>query len=690
MRRRDLPIVLGGAATLLAVSAAYAGCAVGVDPNAASDSGVTAPDGSKTDTTVTCPNAAGCPCDPTKALSSPGCYEGPTGTSGVGACRTGTHTCDNGVVSACKGQVVPKPETCNGIDDNCNGKIDDVALDGGVIGTFQDAGYTCTTSLSGVCQYGNLGCSDGGGGAACMPFIDPGSQVETCNNLDDDCNGQVDDGISGSQCTVPNVSGACAVGAMGCTAGVETCQQTVFGTAEKCNKKDDNCNGQVDEGTSLQLCGSSFLTCSNGVCIFICPFVFSSDGDKFVYETSVGGASVYGRKVHLKEGKSVEFEPMWARLDHVVVKNGALDTKLIAAEDEIVYFDDAKLHVIDHEPGVEILSSSSVQWNILGAQDPGETYALRTSALRAPLQASWMGRADVTKELGDLDRHAAPYDLHQANYYDLDFGPVADKSHARIVIDGWKYKEPRHLAAGVPHDHPRLEIRQPDGTYKNAMALSTPRGDQKPVTFDLSSLTFPTGRYELRLVTGTHEDGNAMWYVDRVRLTEDAPRPIAIHELPLSSALLSFMGPPTQLDSKDHGHPRIALDDGRGPLLPEQRTWGAFTRYGDVRDLLRAPDDRMVIMRRGDGVTMHFQGIPAAAHGLEQTVFLETDLLFKPRRWIEDSAPSTLTENVEPLPYHGMGKYPPPAPFPDDDAHRSYVKDDLTRVYEKGDPRWGK
>src|SRR5437588_361505 len=45
--------------------------------------------------------------------------------SNVGACRTGTQTCGRGAWGACTGGVTPGPETCNGVDDNCDGLTDE-------------------------------------------------------------------------------------------------------------------------------------------------------------------------------------------------------------------------------------------------------------------------------------------------------------------------------------------------------------------------------------------------------------------------------------------------------------------------------------------------------------------------------------------------------------------------------------
>lgn len=53
------------------------------------------------------------------------CYSGPPGTENIGQCKSGTTSCSGGVWGACTGDVLPGTETCNNVDEDCNGKVDD-------------------------------------------------------------------------------------------------------------------------------------------------------------------------------------------------------------------------------------------------------------------------------------------------------------------------------------------------------------------------------------------------------------------------------------------------------------------------------------------------------------------------------------------------------------------------------------
>jgi hypothetical protein len=127
------------------------------------------------------------------------CYGGPEGTADVGACSSGSQTCqDDGTWGACEGDVGPSDEDCNGIDDDCDGTVDNGNPDGG------DA---CNTGLAGPCEPGVLTCVLGE--LVCEGNVSPAAAETGGKNIDDDCTGVVDDGCD---CDPGNPAADCAAG----------------------------------------------------------------------------------------------------------------------------------------------------------------------------------------------------------------------------------------------------------------------------------------------------------------------------------------------------------------------------------------------------------------------------------------------------------------------------------------------
>jgi streptogramin lyase len=225
-----------------------------------------------------CVCATGEPCVCTPPTNQP-CYEGPFATSGHGLCAGGRRDCVADPVSgatrwsACVGQVLPGVECAagtgrNGVDDDCNGFIDDGCTDADG-DTFpapadcDDSNAAVHPGAAEVCNDRDDDCDgavDEGVRNACGACGAP-ALTDTCGNgLDDDCNGLVDDHCScssgASQSCYGGPAGTVSVGS--CVAGTQTCEGTEFTLwsactgqvlplPEICNGADDDCDGEVDE-----------------------------------------------------------------------------------------------------------------------------------------------------------------------------------------------------------------------------------------------------------------------------------------------------------------------------------------------------------------------------------------------------------------------------------------------------------
>jgi hypothetical protein len=148
------------------------------------------------------------------------------------ACAMGD-VCQGGM---CVRTCMPSPEVCNGRDDDCDGMVDEGNPGGG---------GACNTGLPGVCSQGSVTCTNGA--LACRQNLQPTAEV--CNGMDDNCNGTVDEGNpgGGAACNTGR-PGICAQGTVLCLGGALACNQIAQPRTETCNNLDDDCDGAVDEG----------------------------------------------------------------------------------------------------------------------------------------------------------------------------------------------------------------------------------------------------------------------------------------------------------------------------------------------------------------------------------------------------------------------------------------------------------
>ena len=159
------------------------------------------------------------------------------------ACDDGAFACNE----AGDGVVCDDPEgfvteACNNIDDDCDGFTDE---------DFEALGTPCDGGDDDLCENGLLICNDDGLTLVCDEVIS--DLVETCNDIDDDCDGATDEDWpgKGAPCDGGD-SDECENGVLECGDDEDSLvcgAEVVSDIVESCaTALDDDCDGETNEG----------------------------------------------------------------------------------------------------------------------------------------------------------------------------------------------------------------------------------------------------------------------------------------------------------------------------------------------------------------------------------------------------------------------------------------------------------
>ncbi len=152
-------------------------------------------------------------------------------------------------------------ETCNGVDDDCDGSMDEgvqttfyADADSDTYGDLATTTSACTAPAGYVSN--NTDCNDA------SATVYPGA-TETCNSIDDDCDGSTDEGVqttfyidadTDTYGNIVTTTLACSVPA-GYSENSTDCDDTASsvypGAIEACNSSDDDCDALTDEGVQI-------------------------------------------------------------------------------------------------------------------------------------------------------------------------------------------------------------------------------------------------------------------------------------------------------------------------------------------------------------------------------------------------------------------------------------------------------
>ena len=178
---------------------------------------------------------------------------------GQGECAHTVPYCSNGLVNVCNPYEGKLAETCDGKDNDCDGDVDD--------------GLGTTTCGLGDCLHTVVNCVDGVL-QVCDPLMDV--DEEFCDGNDNDCDGAVDEELGLLACGL----GECFHVIEACSGGDNQVCDPLEGAAdETCDGLDNDCNGSSDDGLGT-------LSCGQGICFHIVDVCV--DGEESVCDPFLG------------------------------------------------------------------------------------------------------------------------------------------------------------------------------------------------------------------------------------------------------------------------------------------------------------------------------------------------------------------------------------------------------------------
>jgi hypothetical protein len=410
-----------------------------------------------------------------------------------------------------------------------------------------------------------------------------------------------------------------------------------------------------------------------------CPYLYTWNGERFEFVTDFLGGGEMG---HLDAPGIFNMpdpdEYVRIRGDQLRERNGRYELRVTNELEEALFVDKVQLISVAHPQDVEVFPNEG----LTVPPQPFRIYSTRDA--RPPVAAVDEHGHDVLSRIARLDRqYPDDFKLHGIRGYadeheltlKLDAAPSA---RVQLVLTGWTdYAwSSDNLAAsqsGKSLQLPALQVKDKQGRWQTIIEnVGIPVGRPQTVVVDLTGKFLSVSR-DVRIVT------NMRIYWDQILVdTSGGDFPLRLTRLDPSVAELRWRG-----FSLEHS------PDGRQPLTydfkqvsftsPWKVMTGRYTREGDVRELLVSSDDMFVISRPGDELVLSFAAnkLPPLPEGWTRTFLLYADGFSK-----EMDINSASPDQVGPLPFHGMSRYPYqwPERYPLTETRRKYLETYNTRV----------
>lgn len=417
-----------------------------------------------------------------------------------------------------------------------------------------------------------------------------------------------------------------------------------------------------------------------------CPSIYSWNGTDYYYTAEISNPGWLGYIGYITDDGKIVFvggNP-WdgvklnsEQLEIREIGNSSYyDVTLTQKWDEIFYLDAAYLKVVDHPEDIDVYSTIP---RYINPYFTDKIYTISQNLL-TPISAINERGEDVLSHISKIDGVFTPginglasesWENGTWNRLVVDLGDLSDAKQIKLLIKGmvdwgpadvyYEWIEKFETAAaegGVPNGTqitppPYIEVLDKEGNW-----VRVPEDRQMPIPADYVARPFVVNLTGIFLTDNYSIRMNNFWNVtfDYIGIDTTPEEKLTIQRIDAIAELRQIFDTPSEAS-------------------------GAFTRYGDVTELVSEYDDKFVIGMQGDEVALIFpvEGLAPLKEGMERSVLLFGACWFKdtPTNW-----GFGFDFTVDPLPFKDMTGFPytDAESYPYDDEHIAYLEEYNIRV----------
>ncbi len=395
-----------------------------------------------------------------------------------------------------------------------------------------------------------------------------------------------------------------------------------------------------------------------------CPSLYSWNGTGYGYVADVSdGSGWLGYLEYFNpDGTAVysyNYPYDYIKMDSTQLQpvNGMYSIKIDEIANEIFYLDSAKIIAVDHPANTDVFSTTSTfLYNLTGQ---GTIYTVSKNPY-TPISAVDGKGQNVLSQISKPDGLFTTGSTWSWNNITLDLGNLSGAKEINLVVEG-KITWPTTKAGGnnflkyasqpgvMPSPPPYMEVKAQNGSWirvPNDRQFPLPDVTDNTFVVNLTGL-FKTNDYEIRI--NTYQNIQFDY--------------IGVDTTPQQNVIVQTVQPSSA--------------DLQQAFTSDSNSSGAFTKYGDVTTLLQNADDKFVIGREGDFVTLKFPADQKPVpNGWVRDYFLVANCVFK------GNGLPYVPLTVNPLPFQAMTSFPYPSKesYPYDAEHQAYLRNYNTRT----------